>query len=129
MVEEEVDKLYYSIGEVSRRLGIEQHVLRFWETEFKELTPRKRKGGKRLYKPADLKLVERIKQLLYEERYTIEGARKQLKLDARGGRETEDGEKDSKSARTVDSLQEIREGLLEIRSILESMSLRRQGSD
>ncbi len=122
MVEEEVGKLYYSIGEVSRRLGIDQHVLRFWETEFKELTPRKRKGGKRLYKPADLKLVERIKQLLYEERYTIEGARKQLKLSARGGREAEVVEKASKSARTVDNLQEIRQGLLEIKSILEGGS-------
>ncbi len=120
MVEEEVGKLYYSIGEVSRRLGIEQHVLRFWETEFKELTPRKRKSGKRLYKTADLKLVERIKQLLYEERYTIEGARKQLKLDASGGRETEDGEKDSKSAMAVDNLEEIREGLLEIKLIIDS---------
>ena len=122
MVEEEVGKLYYSIGEVSRRLGIDQHVLRFWETEFKELAPRKRKGGKRLYKPADLKLVERIKQLLYEERYTIEGARKQLKLSARGGREAEVVEKASKSARTVDNLQEIRQGLLEIKSILEGGS-------
>ena len=120
MVEEEVDKLYYSIGEVSRRLGIDQHVLRFWETEFKELAPRKRKGGKRLYKPADLKLVERVKQLLYEERYTIEGARKQLKLDAKGGRESAGNEKQLRSGESVENLQEIRKGLLEIRSILDS---------
>ena len=119
MVEEEVGKLYYSIGEVSRRLGIDQHVLRFWETEFKELAPRKRKGGKRLYKPADLKLVERIKQLLYEERYTIEGARKQLKLSAKGRRESEGEKKESRSEKSLESLQEIRQGLLEIKSILE----------
>ena len=67
MTEDGIQKLYYSISEVSQALGIDQHVLRFWETEFKELAPRKNKAGNRLYKESDLQLLKRIKQLLYEE--------------------------------------------------------------
>jgi DNA-binding transcriptional MerR regulator len=76
------DKLYFRIGEVSRLAGIKPYVLRFWETEFSSLGPKKSGKGHRLYRRKDVELVLEIKRLLYDKRYTIEGARKFL--DARG---------------------------------------------
>ncbi|MBV9770468.1 MAG: MerR family transcriptional regulator, partial [Bryobacterales bacterium] len=72
------DKLYFRIGEVSRLAGIKPYVLRFWETEFSSLVPKKSGKGHRLYRRKDVELVLEIKRLLYEKRYTIEGARKYL---------------------------------------------------
>lgn len=72
------DKLYFRIGEVSRLAGIKPYVLRFWESEFPSLGPKKSGTGHRLYRKKDVELVLQIKQLLYEKRYTIEGARKLL---------------------------------------------------
>ncbi len=76
------DKLYFRIGEVARLAGIKPYVLRFWETEFPTLGPKKSGTGHRLYRRKDVEQVLEIKQLLYEKRYTIEGARKFL--EARG---------------------------------------------
>jgi len=73
------DKLYFRIGEVSRVTGVEPHVLRYWETEFATISPRKSGTGHRLYRRKDVELILEIKRLLYEERYTIEGARKHLR--------------------------------------------------
>ncbi len=78
MANKKIPKLYFTIGEVSRDLEVEAHVLRYWETEFKELSPRKNRSGKRLYRAGDLDIVRRIKVLLYVERYAIEGARGQV---------------------------------------------------
>ena len=72
------DKLFYKIGEVSRIADIEPYVLRYWETEFPFLKPRKNKSGQRVYVKKDLELVLEIKRLLYQERYTIEGVRKRF---------------------------------------------------
>jgi DNA-binding transcriptional MerR regulator len=72
------DKLYFRIGEVSRLAGIKPYVLRFWETEFSSLGPKKSGKGHRLYRRKDVELVLEIKRLLYDKRYTIEGARKYL---------------------------------------------------
>ena len=72
------DKLYFRIGEVSRLTGVKQYVLRFWESEFPGLGPKKSGTGHRLYRRKDVELVLEIKQLLYEKRFTIEGARKWL---------------------------------------------------
>jgi DNA-binding transcriptional MerR regulator len=72
------DKLYFRIGEVSRLAGIKPYVLRFWETEFNSLGPKKSGKGHRLYRRKDVELVLEIKRLLYDKRYTIEGARKYL---------------------------------------------------
>jgi DNA-binding transcriptional MerR regulator len=72
------DKLFFRIGEVSSLLGLEPHVLRFWESEFPALTPKKSDTGQRLYRRKDVELLLRIKELLYEKRYTIEGARQLL---------------------------------------------------
>jgi len=71
-------KLYYKIREVCEIVGVEAHVLRFWETEFTSLTPPKSKSGQRTYRPKDVELLLQIKKLLYEDGYTIAGARKQL---------------------------------------------------
>jgi len=79
------DKLYFRIGEVSRLAGIKPYVLRFWETEFSSLGPKKSGKGHRLYRRKDVELVLEIKRLLYEKRYTIEGARKYLESRAREG--------------------------------------------
>lgn len=72
------DKLFYKIGEVGRIAGVEPYVLRYWETEFPFLRPRKNKSGQRVYVKKDLELVLQIKGLLYDERYTIEGVRKKF---------------------------------------------------
>ena len=74
------DKLFYKIGEVSKILGVEPYVLRYWETEFSFLKPRKNKSGQRVYVKKDVELLLSIKELLYKERYTIEGVRKRLGL-------------------------------------------------
>jgi DNA-binding transcriptional MerR regulator len=77
------DKLYFRIGEVSRLAGIKPYVLRFWETEFSSLGPKKSGKGHRLYRRKDVELVLEIKRLLYDKRYTIEGARKYLESRSR----------------------------------------------
>ncbi|RJP81210.1 MAG: MerR family transcriptional regulator [Candidatus Zixiibacteriota bacterium] len=71
-------KLYYSIGEVSEMTGLPASVLRFWETEFKTLRPPKNRAGKRTYRAADIDRILLIKRLLYEDGFTIAGARKVL---------------------------------------------------
>jgi DNA-binding transcriptional MerR regulator len=72
-------KLYYRIGEVSRITGVKPHVLRYWETEFRWMSPPKSRSKQRLYRRKDIEMVLAIKKLLYEERYTIAGARQQLR--------------------------------------------------
>lgn len=71
-------KLFYKISEVSRLTGLESYVLRYWETEFTELAPRKNKGGQRVFEQKDIDKILVIKRLLYEEGLTIAGARKRL---------------------------------------------------
>jgi DNA-binding transcriptional MerR regulator len=72
------EKLYFRIGEVSRLLGVEAYVLRYWETEFPSLSPKKSDTGQRLYKRKDVEQLLQIKELLYAKRFTIEGARQTL---------------------------------------------------
>jgi DNA-binding transcriptional MerR regulator len=83
--EEIPDKLYFRIGEVARLAGIKPYVLRFWETEFSALDPKKSGTGHRLYRRKEVQLVLEIKRLLYEKRYTIEGARKFLEARSKNG--------------------------------------------
>lgn len=73
------DKLYFKIGEVSQLAGVAPYVLRYWETEFGEISPVKSPTNQRLYKRRDVELILRIKHLLYKERFTINGAKKKLK--------------------------------------------------
>jgi DNA-binding transcriptional MerR regulator len=76
--EAEEGKLYRSISEVSEMLRIKAHVLRYWETQFGMLRPKKNRAGNRMYRPEELQLLQRIKELLYERRFTIAGARRTL---------------------------------------------------
>jgi DNA-binding transcriptional MerR regulator len=72
-------KLYYRIGEVSELVGVEPHVLRYWESEFRAIRPQKSRRGQRVYSRKDVDKLLRVKELLYTHRFTIEGARKQLR--------------------------------------------------
>jgi DNA-binding transcriptional MerR regulator len=76
------DRLYFRIGDVSKLAGVKPYVLRYWESEFPSISPKKSGTGQRLYRRKDVELILEIKHLLYEKRYTIEGARKAL--EARG---------------------------------------------
>lgn len=82
------DKLFYKIGEVSKIAGVEPYVLRYWETEFPFLKPRKSKSGQRIYIKKDLDLIFQIKDLLYKERFTIEGVRKKFSTGGASSRNT-----------------------------------------
>lgn len=73
------DKLYYSIGEVQEITGVEQHVLRYWETNFSSLKPRKSRSGQRNYTKEDIEIIKMISQLLYDEGFSIKGANNKLK--------------------------------------------------
>ncbi len=77
------DKLFFRIGEVSTMLGLEAYVLRYWETEFPSLSPKKSGTGHRLYRRKDVELLLKIKHLLYEKRFTIDGARQYLQAEAK----------------------------------------------
>ena len=78
------EKIYFKIGEVCDILGVQPHVLRYWETEFPMLSPQKNKSGQRSYRRRDVEMALRIKQLLYNEMFTIAGARKKLQSESRG---------------------------------------------
>jgi DNA-binding transcriptional MerR regulator len=82
------DKLYYKIGEVSQISGVEPYVLRYWESEFRIINPDRSRSKQRLYSRKDLDLILEIKRLLYDERFTIEGAKKKLlNRDKRGAQQ------------------------------------------
>jgi DNA-binding transcriptional MerR regulator len=78
-------RLYYKIGEACKALGIQPYVLRYWETEFPALTPSKSRSGQRVYSEKELEIIRRIKELLYEEGYTIAGAKKKLEVELAAG--------------------------------------------
>ena len=77
-MEQSIKKLYYSISEVSKITGLKPYVLRYWETEFKQLAPPKNRAGNRTFRQKDIDLILRLRQLLHVEKFTIEGARKKL---------------------------------------------------
>ncbi len=79
MVEIPTDKRYFRIGEASRIVGVEPYVLRYWETEFPQIRPKRADSRQRTYERKDLEIILEIKRLLYEENLTIEGARKKLR--------------------------------------------------
>jgi DNA-binding transcriptional MerR regulator len=84
-------KLFFKIGEVCELAGVQAHVLRYWETEFPMLAPQKNRAGQRTYRRRDVEMALRIKELLYDEQYTIAGAKKKLATELRGpARETSD---------------------------------------
>jgi DNA-binding transcriptional MerR regulator len=109
------EKLYFRIGEVSKLCRLPAYVLRFWETEFPQLKPVKSSTGQRMYRRKDVEAVLRIKQLLYEEGFTIAGARQQLRTDIKV-------EKNQAPlpfpAHSASDLKRIRHGLQEILGML-----------
>ena len=112
------DKLYFKIGEVAEITGVKPYVLRYWESEFKMVNPSKSRSRQRLYRKNDVELIFRIKELLYEERYTINGARKRLKEMGYGrvGQpelQFEKGGSKSDLDKVIEELKEIREILSE----------------
>ena len=111
------DKLYFKIGEVSELLGVEPYVLRYWETEFPALSPKKSGTGHRLYRRKDVELLLRIKHLLYEKRFTIEGARQSLQAATRAPKPRAT-ERVQQELFTEDPLPEIRRELADILQIL-----------
>ena len=104
------DKLYFKIGEVADIVGVEAYVLRFWESEFTMLSPKKTDSGHRVYRKKDVETVVRIKELLYEKGYTIAGARKRLR-----SRDSDPGEE-----LPEDALRKLRKGLCDILTLLDS---------
>lgn len=116
-MESNSEKLYYSISEVCNMTGLKPHVLRYWETAFPMLSPSKNQSGNRVYKPEEIRMIKLISRLLYEERYTIDGARQKIE-------ETEDLsqqmelELDAASVTTA-LIDTIKEEISEIISILD----------
>lgn len=110
------EKLYFRIGEVARLCHLPAYVLRFWETEFPVLKPGKGGTGQRMYRRRDVENVLRIRQLLYEDGFTIEGARKQLRADAQGDKKQQTPL--PFPTHSPGNLSQIRHGLEEILGIL-----------
>ena len=113
----QIKKLYYSIGEVSKMTELKAYVLRYWETEFKQLKPPKNRAGNRTYRQNDIDLILFIKDLLYNKKFTIEGARTQL---ISVGDDVETKEKVVKQA-PVQSAPAKKETLVKIKQELETL--------
>ena len=116
------EKKYFKIGEASRLAGLEPHVLRFWETEFTSLSPKKDSGKQRLYTKQDLQIIFDIKKLLYDESYTIAGAKKKIDEAALTDKIADKTTDRADSASLDDDLKKklifIKNGLEEIRDML-----------
>ena len=110
------EKTYYRIGEVAKHTGIKPYVLRFWETEFKMMMPPKSRSRQRMYRRRDIETILTIKELLYTERFTIEGARKRLVEIVRGRRSEVQGP----GSAAKRELGRIRNELSELRELLTS---------
>ena len=104
-------KLFYKIGEVCEITDTQPYVLRFWESEFPQLSPKKNRSGQRVYQKKDIETVVRIKELLYEEEYTIAGARKKLDEEASSGRKPATRAAKSKSRQRETSAQTQRRAM------------------
>jgi DNA-binding transcriptional MerR regulator len=102
------DKLYFKVGEVSAIVGVPAYVLRFWESEFNKIKPKRTPSGQRLYRKRDVELILKIKQLLYEKKFTIQGAKQHLKTTPTV----------KKVKPSVTTLEEIRLELQKIRDLL-----------
>lgn len=119
MNKQPLKKLYYSISEVSELTGVEPHVLRFWEKEFSVLRPRRGRSGNRTYKERDIAIVKEIRALLWDEKYTIQGAGERLKQQKESPPTdtTRQGELPLASPDTK-VLAELRDSLIELKELL-----------
>ena len=114
------DKLYFRIGEVSGLVGVEPYVLRYWETEFPSVGPKKSGTGHRMYRRKEVELLLKIKYLLYEKKYTIEGARLYLQSESKVGRRKQPRQirQEQRDLFSTDPLPEIRKELVAILQLL-----------
>ena len=108
------EKPYYSIGEVRKLTGLEDHVLRYWETQFPSLRPIRNRAGNRVYRPKDLEHVRQLRYLLHERQYTIAGAKLRIEESRKAGASLP-GEEEGEAARL---LADVREGLEKLRDLL-----------
>lgn len=106
-------KAYYSIGDVCDLTGLKSHVLRYWETQFEILRPTKNRAGNRVYRPKEVELILMVKYLLYEEKFTIEGARQKLREMRKAG-DLEEGQQDILEPEFLAGMKEELQGLVEI---------------
>jgi DNA-binding transcriptional MerR regulator len=126
------NKLFFKIGEVCEITDTQPYVLRYWESEFPALAPAKNSSGQRIYRRRDIETVLRIKQLLYDEGFTIAGAKKRLESEMQGRVETPQptpagngggaagaGASEREAAGRDDAIKQLREGLREILTLLE----------
>lgn len=110
-----IKKLYYAISEVANMTGLKQYVLRYWETEFLELRPAKNRAGNRIYKEKDIQLITQIKDLLYNKKYTIDGARNYLRQLNNSEKSSEfEGVAASNNKQLLDSIQSELEDILDV---------------
>ena len=107
-------KAYYSIGEVCDLAGLKPHVLRYWESQFEVLHPTKNRAGNRVFRPKEIELILLVKHLLYEKKFTIDGARQRL-LDMRKGGEIAERGKDLVNQ---DFLENMKQELLQVKEVL-----------
>ncbi|HLV31588.1 MAG TPA: MerR family transcriptional regulator [Chitinispirillaceae bacterium] len=114
----DLKKMYYSISEVCKIIGLEPHVLRYWESEFTQLRPKKNRAGNRAYREKDIELVKYIKHLLYEEKFTIPGAKK--KLSENGNNSEKAPVQTMRISETTISIEDIKKQLREIYTLLTS---------
>lgn len=110
-------RLYYSISEVSDMMGVKPHVLRYWETQFRMLRPKKGRGGARMYRRRDVELLFEIKKLLYDQRFTIAGARRKM-LDDRATGQREQIELPFHKLERSEMVRTIRRDLEEVLELL-----------
>ena len=114
-----LSKVYYSISEGAEMTGLEPHVLRYWETEFSTLKPLKNRGGNRAYRDKDIKQIFLIKKLLYHDRFTIEGARRQIARATSA--QLEQLELSFEEIHALDLMRSVREELREIADMIEEL--------
>ena len=107
-------KVYYSIGEVCDLTGLKPHVLRYWETQFEVLRPTKNRAGNRVFRSKEIEVIMLVKRLLYEQKYTIEGANKKL-LEIRAGGKLEE---ERRGVIGSEVLQGLKSDLLELKETL-----------
>ena len=112
------DKLYFRIGEVSDLVGVEPYVLRYWETEFPAVGPKKSDTGHRMYRRKEVELLLRIKYLLYEKKYTIEGARQYLQTESMLTKRKRQVKSEQRELFAEEALPEIRKELAAILDLL-----------
>lgn len=119
MSDNKIRRLYYSVSDVAELTGVKPHVLRFWEKEFPMLRPKRGSSGNRSYRDREIRIIEAIKHLLYDEKYTIPGAVERLRQDRSLGESVEAAPEGSLSS-PDEVLAEVRELLLELKELIDT---------